>query len=69
MTDKHIKRCFPTMSLVNQEVQIRARMRNYFTSIRMTMIEKQEVTTSSIPYEPAILLYSCLENPMDGGAW
>lgn len=44
MIDKHIKRCFPTISLVNQEVQIKATMRNYFTSIRMTMIKKQEIT-------------------------
>ena len=31
-------------NVVKQEVQIRATVRNYFTSIRMTMIGKQEIT-------------------------
>lgn len=44
MIDKHIKRCFPTMSLVNQEVQIKATMRNYFTSIKNDNDQKAEIT-------------------------
>ena len=70
------------LSIITREMQIKTTMRYHITSFRIVSSRTQEITNVGQDVEKRDLLYtvgregngtplqySCLENPMDGGAW
>ena len=65
MANKYVKRC--SVLLIMRKMQIQVTTRYHLTAVRMAIIKKTRDNTREGNGTP--LQYSCLESPMDGGAW